>query len=54
MESIAHITGLENVLRKDEVNKKPLEQQAAEAVRLVEMAPEKKDNFVKVPAIFGE
>ena len=68
IEPIAHITGMENVLRKDlpsttfgtpkvvlgEPNKKPLEDQAADAVKLVEMAPDKKDNFVKVKAVFGE
>ena len=54
VEPIAHITGLENVLRKDEENKKPLEDQAADAVILVEMAPDKKDNFVKVKAVFGD
>lgn len=68
VEPVAHITGLENVMRKDlpsttfgspkvvlgEVNKKPLEDQAAEAIKLVQMAPEKKGNYVKVRAVFGE
>ena len=75
VEPIAHITGLENVLRKDlprddvksrgdhvalrevlrgEPKKKPLENQAADAAKLVEMAPEKKDNYIKVPAVFSE
>ena len=54
VEPIAHITGMENVLRADEAMKKPLEQQAAEAVKLVGMAPESKDNFIKVPAVFSE
>jgi len=54
VEPIAHITGLENVLRKDEINEKPLAGQAVDAVKLVEMAPDSKDNFVKVKAVFGE
>lgn len=54
VEPISNITGMENVLRGDELSKKPLEDQAAEATKLVEMAPEKKDNFVKVPAVFSE
>lgn len=67
-EPVAHITGLENVTRKDEASssttsdfskvvldkEKPLEEQAADAIRLVQMAPEKKDNYVKVRAVFGE
>lgn len=44
----ASITGLENVMRVDKENKKPLEDQAADAAKLVEMAPDSKDNFVKV------
>lgn len=51
---VAHVTGLENVARKDIGMKKPLEDQAAKAARLVEMAPERKDNYVKVPPVFGE
>lgn len=54
VEAIGNITGMENVLRKDEPNKKPLEDQAVDAVKLVEMAPDKKGNFVKVPAVFQE
>lgn len=68
IEPIAHITGLENILRMDEPlpnhslespklqagKEKPLDEQAANAARLVEMALEKKDNFVKVKAVFGE
>lgn len=54
VEPIAHITGMENVLRKDEPSKKPLTDVAADAAKLVEMAPDGKDNFVKVPAVFGE
>ena len=68
VEPIPNIAGMENVLREDlpsttlgspkvvlgEPNKKPLEDQAADAVKLIEMAPDKKDNFVKVPAVFGE
>lgn len=53
-EAIAHITGMENVLRKDEAMKKPLAEQAVEATNLVEMAPDSKDGFVKVPAVFRE
>ncbi len=54
VEPIAHITGLENIMREDKPSKKPLEDQAAEAVKLIKMAPDSKDNFVKVPAVFGE
>ena len=54
VEPIAHITGMENVLRKDEIMKKPLAEQAVDAIKLVEVAPDSKDNFVKVPAVFGE
>ncbi|MBI2063461.1 MAG: Asp-tRNA(Asn)/Glu-tRNA(Gln) amidotransferase subunit GatC [Candidatus Yanofskybacteria bacterium] len=54
VEPIAHITGMENILRKDEPMKKPLEGQAADAAKLVKMAPDSKDNFVKVKAVFGE
>ena len=54
VEPIAHITGMENILREDEPSKKPLEDQAADAVKLIKMAPKKKDNFVKVKAVFGE
>lgn len=54
VEPIANITGMENVLRKDEPSEKPRRDVGAESVKLVEMAPEKKDNFVKVPAVFGE
>ena len=54
VELIAHITGLENVLRKDEINEKPSRHGGtAESIRLVEMAPDSKDNFVKVPTVFG-
>ncbi|MEK7151303.1 MAG: Asp-tRNA(Asn)/Glu-tRNA(Gln) amidotransferase subunit GatC [Patescibacteria group bacterium] len=52
VEPVSNITGLENVLRKDEPMKKPLAEQAGEAVKLIEMAPDSKDNFVKVPAVF--
>lgn len=54
VEPIANIVGLENVLRKDEPNKKPLAEQAVDSVKLVEMAPDNKDNLIKVPAVFGE
>lgn len=54
IEPVAHITGLENITRKDMDMKKPLEEQAADATRLVQMAPDSKDNFVKVPAVFGD
>lgn len=54
VEPISNITGMENVLRKDEPMKKPLAEQAADAMKLVKMTPESKDNFVKVPAVFGE
>ena len=54
VEPVSNITGMENVLRKDEPNKKPRRNVGADAVKLVEMAPNKKDNFVKIPAVFGE
>lgn len=54
VEPIAHITGMENILREDETSKKSLEVQAAEAAKLVEATPESKGNFVKVPAVFSE
>ena len=54
VEPISNITGMENVLRKDEPIEKPRRDVGAESIRLVEMAPDSKDNFVKVPAVFGE
>lgn len=51
---MANITGLENILRKDDSMKKMLDEQAVDARRLVEMAPRKKDNYVEVKAVFGE
>lgn len=67
VEAIAYITGMENVLRKDLPSttlghpqvvlgeKKPSHDNGTvDAARLVEMVPESKDNFVKVPAVFGE
>lgn len=59
VEPISNITGLENILRKDEPMKKPPSPLAAksgavEAAKLIKMAPEKKDNYVKVRAVFGE
>ncbi len=54
VEPVSNITGLENVLRKDEPIEKPRRDVGADAVKLMEMAPDSKDNFVKVPAIFGE
>lgn len=61
VEPISNITGMENVLRKDEPMKKPSSRSlspnygwTADAVKLIEMVPESKDNFVKVPAVFGE
>ena len=53
-EPIAHITGLENVLRNDGISKKLLTKQAAEVEKLIKMGPDKKDNYVKVKAVFGE
>ena len=53
IEPVAHITGLENVFRNDEPSKKPSRDGGtADAARLVDMAPDKKDNFVKVRAVF--
>lgn len=51
---VSNITGMENVLRKDEPSNKPRSDVVAGSVNLVEMAPENKDNYVKVKAIFGE
>lgn len=52
-EPITQTAGLENILRKDEANARPPKVQTAAAVKLVEMAPDSKNNFVKVPAILG-
>ena len=52
VEPIAHITGLENILREDEITKKPLAEQAANVEKLIEMVPDKKDNYIKVKAVF--
>jgi len=66
VEPISNITGLENVLRKDLPSttfgvpkvvlgeKNPRHDVGADAVKLVEVAPDSKDNFIKVPAVFGE
>ncbi len=55
VEPISNITGMENVLRKDEPMKKLSRHDGAvDAIKLVEIAPDSKDNFVKVPAVFGE
>ncbi|MBI2669712.1 MAG: Asp-tRNA(Asn)/Glu-tRNA(Gln) amidotransferase subunit GatC [Candidatus Yanofskybacteria bacterium] len=54
VEPIAHITGLENILRKDKINEKPLGEQAADAEKLIKTVPDSKDNFVKVKAIFDK
>lgn len=53
VEPIAHITGLENITRSDEPSTKPPAEQAIEAERLIQMAPDKKDNYVKVRAVFN-
>lgn len=54
IEPVSHITGLENVVRKDEPIKKPLAEQTVRTKELVQMAPEQKDNYVKVPAVFKD
>ncbi len=51
VEPIAHITGLEDVFRKDD---SPREPDSENIKRLMEQAPERKDNFVKVKEVFGE
>ncbi len=48
VEPTAQVTGLLNVTRTDEVKKCDEKTMA----RLVEMAPEKEDNLVKVKAVF--
>lgn len=50
VEPTAQVTGLLNVMREDKVKKCDKETMA----RLVEMAPEKEDNLVKVKAVFGK
>jgi len=45
---IQQITGLESVMRKDEVNPKL----QTTNYKLLEGAPDKKDNYYKVPKIF--
>lgn len=47
IESISQITGLENILREDEVKKDKL----AVADKILKEAPVKKDNYFKVPKI---
>lgn len=54
VEPISNITGMENILRKDEAMKKPLEEQAADATKLVEMVPDKKEGYVKVKSVFKD
>lgn len=49
VEPTAQVTGLENITRPDEVVKCDKETMA----RLVEMAPEKENNLIKVKAVFG-
>ena len=51
VEPIAHITGLTDVFRSDDNPKEP----ASENIkRLMEQAPDKKDNFVKVKEVFSD
>jgi len=47
-ESIQQITGLNSVMRKDESKHPPI----GEAGKLLDGAPDKKDNYFKVPKIF--
>lgn len=50
VEPIAQVTGLENIARPDEIAKCDKQTMA----RLVEMAPERENNLVKVKAVFEE
>lgn len=47
VEPISHITGLENEIRDDEAGAPP------DGKKLIEMAPDKKDGYVKVKKILN-
>lgn len=51
VESVAHITGLENVFRKDG---EPQRLGAEQLEQLVNQAPETKGGYVKVKSVFGD
>lgn len=46
VEPIGHITGAENVMRKDEIKNKP------DRENMLENAPDKENGFIKVKSIF--
>lgn len=48
VEPTAQVTGLENVMRKDVMEKQPPETMK----KLIKMAPEKEDNLVKTRSVF--
>ncbi|HUT96265.1 MAG TPA: Asp-tRNA(Asn)/Glu-tRNA(Gln) amidotransferase subunit GatC [Candidatus Paceibacterota bacterium] len=49
---IQQITGLESIMRKDETKNPPSPHGYGEASKILEQAPDKKDNYYKVPKIF--
>jgi len=51
VEPIAHITGLTDIFRKDD---NPREPDPENIKRLMEQAPERKDNFVKVKEVLSD
>lgn len=51
VEPVSNITGLDSVFRKDEVR---TEVDPEKSKRLVEQAPDRKDNYVKVKSVFRE
>ncbi len=51
VEPIAHLTGLTDIFRKDD---NPREPDSENIKRLMEQAPERKDNFVKVKEVFSD
>ena len=46
----SHLIQVENVMREDEESKKP----KAKSQKLLELAPEKKDGYLKVKSIFNQ
>lgn len=51
IEPVAHITGLEDVFRKDD---NPREPDSENIKRLLEQAPSEKDGYVKVKSVFED
>ncbi len=48
VEPTSHVTGAENVMRDDDISEK----HKVKSEKLIEMAPETKDGYVKTKAIF--